>query len=386
MAHFEPTLLRRLFIIFGFSGLVIQTLSCGQISGYGNGAAPITRDYLYVGNFGSSSIATFLIEKNGSLTRSADTSSTGEGTANINAIVAERDANQASDTLLISNSSTNNVSSYSISKFFDPAPSAVTLKSILGSMPGANSLMLNPVYKFGYALKSSSTSNNVFVFTHNRGSLVNVGTFSARTNPSSITVHSTGQFVYVTNQATNDISAFQVNTGTGQLTSVPGQPFAAGVSPVSSVIGDSGQRLYVVNQGSSNVSGYSIDAATGTLTNLGLSASLGAGAKNMTISPGEKYLYVTNQTANSISAFSILSNGNLVAISGSPFSVAGQTTPSAITMSLDGQFLFVAWSGTKLISVFSIDQATGALTVLETLQEGGTQPRSMLVVRLQDRG
>jgi 6-phosphogluconolactonase (cycloisomerase 2 family) len=41
-------------------------------------------------------------------------------------------------------------------------------------------------------------------------------------------VDPTGRFVYATNNASNDISAYVIDSNTGALTPVSGSPFAAG--------------------------------------------------------------------------------------------------------------------------------------------------------------
>jgi hypothetical protein len=48
-----------------------------------------------------------------------------------------------------------------------------------------------------------------------------------------VAVSANGQFAYVANQFSNDVSAYTINATTGALTPVPGSPFAAGAFPVS---------------------------------------------------------------------------------------------------------------------------------------------------------
>ena len=57
--------------------------------------------------------------------------------------------------------------------------------------------------------------------------------FAAGQGPFSVTVHPTGQFAYVANQATNNVSAYAIDGTTGTLTPVDGSPFPAGSIPVS---------------------------------------------------------------------------------------------------------------------------------------------------------
>ena len=54
---------------------------------------------------------------------------------------------------------------------------------------------------------------------------------------------------------------------------------------------------------------------------------------------------------------------NCVPLSGSPFASNG-TTPTALTVDPNGQFLYVANSGSNSVSAYSIDAATGALTAV----------------------
>ena len=54
--------------------------------------------------------------------------------------------------------------------------------------------------------------------------------------------------------ASNNVSAYTINAGTGALTPVAGSPFAAGTNPVSVTVAPSGAFAYVANEGSNNVS------------------------------------------------------------------------------------------------------------------------------------
>jgi 6-phosphogluconolactonase len=74
------------------------------------------------------------------------------------------------------------------------------------------------------------------------------------------------QFLYVSNQADDTVSAYSIDAKTGALTSIPGSPFATGNSPSSVAVDPTAQFAYVANWRDGTVSGYSIDANTGALT------------------------------------------------------------------------------------------------------------------------
>lgn len=85
------------------------------------------------------------------------------------------------------------------------------------------------------------------------------------------------------------------------------------------------------------------------------------------------FVYVNQNVAgnNSVSAFSVAPDGVLTPVAGSPFGTGGAGTGSAgffagnrLTICTAGGFLFVANELSNNISVFSIDSATGALTLV----------------------
>ena len=89
-----------------------------------------------------------------------------------------------------------------------------------------------------------------------------------------MTMHPTGKFAYVTNAAANavSVSAFNINALTGALTALPSGGTTVTVTeaaPLAMAIDPTGQFAYVANGNSSNVSAYAINRTTGVLTALG---------------------------------------------------------------------------------------------------------------------
>jgi 6-phosphogluconolactonase (cycloisomerase 2 family) len=84
---------------------------------------------------------------------------------------------------------------------------------------------------------------------------------------------------------------------------------------------------------------------------------------------GASFVYTNNdQLANSVSAFSIGSNGALTAVPGSPFATGGAGiggglyAADRITTAIVKDDLYVANGGSNNVSAFSVNPATGALT------------------------
>ena len=82
------------------------------------------------------------------------------------------------------------------------------------------------------------------------------------------------------------------------------------------------------------------------------------------------FVYVNNQTANSVLAYSVSPSGTLTAVSGSPFLTGGKGAKvtcyalDRIVVSPVTNLLFVANTGDQTISVFPINPTTGALTLV----------------------
>src|SRR5579872_846841 len=77
-----------------------------------------------------------------------------------------------------------------------------------------------------------------------------------------------------------------------------------------------------------------------------------------------------DEFSNTVSGFSVNSNGVLTAVPGSPFATGGNGgngglfAANRIGVAIVGQFLFASNSGSNSVSVFMIDPNTGALTLV----------------------
>src|SRR5436309_2189600 len=111
-----------------------------------------------------------------------------------------------------------------------------------------------------------------------------------------------GQFAYVANAASNNVSGYTINATTGELTAISGSPFAAGLFPFSVAVDPTGKFAYVANEGSNDVSGFIINATTGALTAIsGSPFAAGSNPVSVAVDPTGKFAYVAN-FSNNVSA------------------------------------------------------------------------------------
>src|SRR5882672_404836 len=116
--------------------------------------------------------------------------------------------------------------------------------------------------------------------------------------PISVTVDPTGQFAYVVNFGSDNVSAFAINANTGALTAVGSS--AAGTTPISVTVDPSGKFAYVANLGSNNVSAFTINPRTGALTAVGVPVTSGASPSSLAVEPTGRFAYVTNRTQRNL--------------------------------------------------------------------------------------
>jgi 6-phosphogluconolactonase len=149
--------------------------------------------------------------------------------------------------------------------------------------------------------------------------------------PFGIVVDSTGQFVYVTLEATNQVAAFSIVSSTGALLPVPGSPFPAGNTPF--LFATTGKFLYVSNALDGTVSGYSIDSTSGVLTALA-GSPFALPAASIVADPSGRFLY--GASGAGIFAFTINADGSLTPLSGSPFPASGARIITVVQLPTSG--------------------------------------------------
>lgn len=217
-----------------------------------------------------------------------------------------------------------------------------------------------------YTANLGSNDVSAYQIDTTTGELISVAgsPFLASTNPSAIAVSSNGSFAYVANSGTSNISAYTINSTTGVLSAATGSPFAAGTAPRAVTVSPNNSFVYVANSGSNNISAYTIDPTTGALTVVaGSPFPAGTNPRAVSVSPNNSFVYVANSGSNNISAYTIdPTTGALTIVAGSPF--AAGTSPLGVAVSPNGSFVYVVNQGSNDVSVYTVDPGTGALTAL----------------------
>jgi 6-phosphogluconolactonase (cycloisomerase 2 family)/uncharacterized caspase-like protein len=220
---------------------------------------------------------------------------------------------------------------------------------------------------------TNNGSNNVSAYSINpsTGALTAVtgSLFPVGTSPIGIAVDPTGKHLYVANTASDNVSAFTINPSTGALKKLSGSPFAGSTGPEGIAIDPSGKLLYAANNNSYSwhpqnhkewISVSAINSITGAMS-LGSYTAAGIRPRNVAIEPKGKFLYVANSDSDNVSAFTINSStGALSEVSGSPFRAGA--APYGVAVDPTGRFVYVANKDSANVSAFAINPTTGALS------------------------
>ena len=123
---------------------------------------------------------------------------------------------------------------------------------------------IDPKGKFAYVVNSSSNNVSAYSINATTGALTPVkgSPFRAGKQPFLAAVDPTGKFLYIPNVSSNDVSGYSISPTSGALTQVKGSPFGAGkdAEPLGIAVDPAGKFGYTTNVGTFSVSAYSINA------------------------------------------------------------------------------------------------------------------------------
>lgn len=193
-------------------------------------------------------------------------------------------------------------------------------------------------YNPGGSVTSSANPGWVYGFTvGTNGSLAATtgSPYQAGVKPAGITSDPTNRFVYVTDYASNELIAYNIQSS-GELNFLVNGPFKTGNQPVGVVVDPRGIFLYVTNSLSNTISGFSIALPTGTPTTVVSSSGVGALPTDtdpvaLLVDPAlGRYVYTADYLGNSISGFRLDPNsGTLTATQGMPYPTGAHPTAIA---------------------------------------------------------
>jgi len=217
---------------------------------------------------------------------------------------------------------------------------------------------------------------------------------SAGAGPCHLTLDATGNFLLVANYDAGSIAVLPVRQGSLLAPVAMVQHQGSGFDPARQqaphahgVVLDSANRyLFVPDLGLDKIMIYRFDSRSGQLAaNSEPSAKLkpGAGPRHFTFHPSGSWGYVINELDSTITAFKYDRASGILrevqTVSTLPADFSGKNSCAEIEVAPSGRFVYGSNRGHDSIVVFSIDQQSGRLNLVQHVSTQGRTPRNFAI-------
>jgi 6-phosphogluconolactonase len=291
---------------------------------------------------------------------------------------------------------------------FDSGPGELTSLGVVAETSNPSFLAIDPSHRLLYAVNEiqkykDGNSGSVSAFAIDRpkggqptGKLQFLNTVASRgADPCYIVFDKTGKYALVANYSGGSVAVFPVQSDgrVGEASAfVPhagsGADRERQEGPHAHWIETTPDNRFAiaVDLGLDELLVYRFDAKKGTLApNNPPYAKLdpGAGPRHLAFHPNGKYAYVVNELQSTITAFDydaqrgVLTKQKTVSTLPKDFTASNNT--AEIEVHPSGKFLFASNRGQDTIALFSIDEKTGALTLVDHFPTQGRTPRNFQI-------
>ena len=172
----------------------------------------------------------------------------------------------------------------------------------------------------------------------------------------------TTSHMWIATAGDRSVRSYSINLSNGEVGQT-GSALATGVQPQAMALTPDSSAFFIANSGDNTISAYSV-SSDGSLKAQGSTPTAGQFPVALTIDPSGKILFALDQQSGDISSYSI-SSTSLTLVGSTPTQTPSSPSsiPSAIVVSPSGNFLYVANSATSTVIGFSYD-SNGVLTPL----------------------
>lgn len=214
-----------------------------------------------------------------------------------------------------------------------------------------------------------------------------------------VSVDPLGRYVYVSNYSEGNLSVFQINED-GSLSEAvdivhhegssvnemrQNNPHVHAVDPSKD-----GRFIYVSDLGIDKIMIYDVHETNGTLNPAepaSAASTPGSGPRHFTIHPNGEFAYSAEEMSSTVTVFDVdQSTGALEEVqrlSMLPEEFEGSSSAADIHISPDGRFLYASNRGHDSLVIYSINETTGELTLKGHESTRGSHPRNFMI---DDRG
>jgi 6-phosphogluconolactonase len=269
---------------------------------------------------------------------------------------------------------------------------------LLAEITNPSFVATDPDYRDLYAVSEIDGAVNggvaAFAIDRSTGALKQLNTRSSDGQaPCHISVDKTGKMVFVANYGTGQLGVFPIDHDGGlgelhQLMKAEGHSInperQAGPHAHEAVVSPDNRFVYVPDLGLDQIRIYKLDSAAGNVSpNDPPFAKLppGNGPRHIAFSSNGKLAYVANELKSLVTVFTRdPATGALTQIqevSTLPEGFTGDSAPAEILLDHADKFVYASNRGPGTITVFAVAPEKGTLTQIQVAATGGTWPRGV---------
>lgn len=264
---------------------------------------------------------------------------------------------------------------------FDRTERTLTLSTTVNAGSYPSFLTVDPTHRFLYAVLEASGQVAAFAIDRKTGGLTPLNQVdSGGGAPTHVAVDRSGRWVMVANYNGGSVRVFPIQDD-GKLGS-PSATTMPGTNPHLILTDRTNAIAYVPCKGSDRVVAYAFDDATGSLTPASggnFSTAPGAGPRHLAFHPTLDTAYVINELDDTITALRYDQTGALMELQTLPTlpngANGGGNTTAEVAVHPSGKFVYGSNRGHDSIVVYTVDAATGQLTLAGHDASGGRTPR-----------
>ncbi len=287
---------------------------------------------------------------------------------------------------------------------FQPSSGTVTPLGLASETPNPSWIAVHPELQYMYAVNENEFKpepgkpGNISAFAMDRktGRLTLLNRASAvGRGPCHLAVDPTGRSLLLANYGSGSVAVLPIQPD-GRLGEATAFVQHQGSSvnprrqagPHAHCIRPSPDNRFVLaaDLGLDQVLVYRFDPAKGTLIPNDPPAAMvapGAGARHFAFHPTGRYVYVVNELANTVTAFSYQADKGVMAglqtVPTLPADFTGRSSSAEVVVDAAGRFVYASNRGHDSIAVFSIDPDKGTLTPVEHVSTQGRTPRNFAI-------
>jgi YVTN family beta-propeller protein len=233
--------------------------------------------------------------------------------------------------------------------------------------PGTNPKDVAITPNGNYAYVTNSLSNNVTIIQNaSSGSPSVLTTVGVGTSPYNVAITPNGNYAYVTNNGSNNVTIIQ-NASSGSPSVLT--TLAIGTNVRGIAITPNGNYAYVANSGNVTIIQNASSGSPSVLTTL----ASGSVSYDVAITPNGNYAYVANSGSNNVTIIQNASSGSPSVLT----TVSAGTNPQAVAITPNGNYAYVANSGSNNVTIIQ-NASSGSPSVLTTVGVG-TSPNDVAI-------